>query len=192
MSKEAYKYTCSNCGREITTSPQMVGQSEPCPYCETRNTVGPKQQAPRPDTEDLHRSAKGAVVCAALSWLWVPVLFLSPFLLVLPVILGLAALALARMARRNMPPESDLAGPTEKLTGIALRVAIASLALLLMVVLIVLTTGYRPWPVPDAPAPGPEGPPEHSDFPGVLPPLSAGGPPSRLCGSAGITTPAPS
>lgn len=161
MSDQTYTYPCSRCGREITTSSEMLGKVEPCPYCETRNVVG----SPEPkeaDPADLYRTAKGALICAGLSFLWVPLLFLSPYLPILPILLGLAAVALAYTAGRNVPPDSDLAGPVRKLTTIGIRMALVSLALLLAVAIVLWTTGYQPWPEPPEPIEGPEGPPDHS------------------------------
>ena len=154
------EYRCAGCGRVIQTSDDMQDKQEPCPYCGEQNRVGKEASAPKGAAE-LRSSAKGSAVCAVLSYLWVPLLFLSAVLLPVAAALAVVALALAGKVRREAAPGEPAAEGARKLAELSRRVSIASLGLLAAVLVLLWATGYRPWsfrPQP-APVPGPEGPP---------------------------------
>lgn len=108
MGAEKYKYRCSGCVREIATSPDMVDRAESCPYCQTRNLVD-KTTHRRPDAGDLYNSAVEAVVCGGLSLFGLGVIVIARPLLIIPMLLGIAALAVGCKAVLYMPADSDLA-----------------------------------------------------------------------------------
>ncbi|MGC9454980.1 MAG: hypothetical protein ACP5HU_08945 [Phycisphaerae bacterium] len=164
------EYKCTGCGRSIETSDDMYGQVEPCPYCETRNVVG-EDTGEASGQQRAPKTARGALVCAALSFLWIPFLFFAPVLIALAVMLAISAIALAVKANRSAPPDSEEHARARETGNWAMHLSLASLGLLVATGLLLWATGYRPWPGPPKELPGPQGPPENSS---TLETLSAG------------------
>jgi DNA-directed RNA polymerase subunit RPC12/RpoP len=157
------EYRCAGCGRAIRTSDDMQGREELCAYCGQRNRVG--EEAGKVATPDeLHLTAKGSVVCAAVSFLWAPLLFISPLLVPLAAVSAGIALALASKAVRGMPPDSELADRVRRTAAIGSHLSLGSLGLLAAVAVLLWATGWKPWSIrPDpTPVPGPAGPPRRT------------------------------
>lgn len=135
MSEDTYKYRCSGCEREIATSPDMLDQAEPCPYCQTQNVVGPTRHR-RPDAGDLYHSAIGAVVCGSLSLYGLGVILIARPLLIIPILLGIAALAVGCKALLYMPADNDLAVQTHILAAIGMCLSVPAVWMLSVVLVI--------------------------------------------------------
>lgn len=149
MCENTYKYRCSGCERQITTTEDMVGKAETCPYCGRQNVVGP-QQSDVLNTEQLYRSARRGLRLGFVCLLLVLPLLKAEleklrhvrvvsslldllqdgrFLLPAAALAGLYSVLLGHEVLRKMPRDANLSRPAKNSaweailwTGLALLV----------------------------------------------------------------------